>query len=223
MSAYNRSDLETIKGFLSRCDDQYRAAYARKAEKHLRSCVFFGTSNRDDYLRDSTGGRRFWPVDVGVSKNIKSVFTDLDLEVNQIWAEAVFYWRIGEPLHFTGELEEEAKRQQESHSEADAREGVIREFVEKPVPINWEKRTLGDRRIHWSGPFGQDISETKERDRVCAAEVWCECLGGDLKLLKRADVIGINRILESMPGWKKCKMPFRFGPYGLVKGGYIRS
>ncbi|MCB6946215.1 virulence-associated E family protein, partial [[Eubacterium] rectale] len=42
MSAYNKSDLNTIKGFLSRTDDQYRAAYARKAEKHLRRCVFFG-------------------------------------------------------------------------------------------------------------------------------------------------------------------------------------
>jgi hypothetical protein len=223
MSAYDRSDLETIKGFLSRCDDQYRAAYARKAEKHLRSCVFFGTSNKDDYLRDSTGGRRFWPVDVGIQKNTKSVFTDLDAEIDQLWAEAVFYWRMGEPLHLSGQLEEEAKKQQECHSETDAREGVIRDFVEKPVPLKWEKRTLADRRIHWSGSFGPDNIETKERDRICAAEVWYECLGGDLKLLKRAEVMAINRILDSMPGWKKCKTPYRFGPYGLIKGGYIRN
>jgi putative DNA primase/helicase len=224
MSAYNRSDLEVIKGFLSRCDDQYRAAYARKTEKHLRCCVFFGTSNRDDYLRDTTGSRRFWPVDVGVQKNIKSVFTDLDGEIDQLWAEAVFYWKQGESLHLTGELEEEAKRQQESHSETDAREGVIRDFMERSVPSNWSKRSVNERKIYWSGEYGRgDNSEMVERDRICAAEVWVECLGGDFKLLKRADVLIINRILESTPGWQKCKGPYRFGPYGLIKGGYLKG
>jgi predicted P-loop ATPase len=223
MSAYNRSDLEVIKGFLSRCDDQYRAAYARKAEKHLRSCVFFGTSNRDDYLRDTTGGRRFWPVDVGVLKNTKSVFVDLEGEADQLWAEAVLYWKLGEPLYLSGELEAEAKNQQESHSEIDPKEGIIRDFVEKSVPLNWDKRSLNERRIYWSGEFGRDKGELVNRDRICAAEVWYECLGGDLKLLKRADVMSINRILENTPGWKKCKGPYRFGPYGAVKGGYTRA
>jgi hypothetical protein len=223
MSAYNRSDLEVTKGFLSRCDDQYRAAYARKTEKHLRSCVFFGTSNRDDYLRDSTGGRRFWPVDVGILKNTKSVFVDLDGELDQLWAEAVLYWRMGEPLYLSRELEEEAKKQQENHSEIDPKEGIIRDFVEKSVPLNWEKRSLNERRIYWSGEVGRDKGEMAARSRICAAEVWYECLGGDLKLLKRTDVISINRILENTPGWKKCKGPYRFGPYGMVKGGYIRE
>jgi predicted P-loop ATPase len=223
MSAYNRSDLEVIKGFLSRCDDQYRAAYARKAEKHLRSCVFFGTSNRDDYLRDATGGRRFWPVDVGVLKNTKSVFVDLDGEIDQLWAEAVLYWKLGEPLYLNGELEAEAKKQQENHSEIDPKEGIIRDFVEKSVPMNWDKRSLNERRIYWGSEFCGNKMEMIERDRICAAEVWYECLGGDLKLLKRADVISINRILENTPGWKKCKGPYRFGPYGLVKGGYVRA
>jgi predicted P-loop ATPase len=223
MSAYNRSDLEVIKGFLSRCDDQYRAAYARKAEKHLRSCVFFGTSNREDYLRDTTGGRRFWPVDVGLQRNTKSVFLDLDGDIDQLWAEAVLYWKIGEPLYLSGELEAEAMKQQDSHSEIDPKEGIIRDFVEKPVPQSWDKRSLNERRIYWSGEFGRDKGEMIKRDRICAAEVWYECLGGDLKFLKRVDVLSINRILENTPGWKKCKGPYRFGPYGLVKSGYIRE
>lgn len=221
MSAYNRSDLETIKGFLSRCDDQYRAAYARKTEKHPRSCVFFGTSNKDDYLRDSTGARRFWPVDVGIRKNTKNVFTDLDSEVNQIWAEAFFRWQIGEPLTLSKELEAEAKIQQENHSESDPREGIIREFVERQVPIDWEKRSVGDRRLYWSGEFGKSSIETRERDRVCAAEVWCECLNGDLKYMKRTDALDINRILGNMEGWKKHKSTCRMGPYGHQKG-FIR-
>ncbi|PIB39592.1 hypothetical protein AOA59_30015, partial [Pseudomonas sp. 2822-15] len=76
---------------LSRTEDQYRAAYARKTEKHPRRCVFFGTSNRSDYLKDPTGGRRFLPVDCGLMQPVKSVFNDLQSEVDQIWAEAVMY------------------------------------------------------------------------------------------------------------------------------------
>lgn len=223
MSAYNRSDLETIKGFLSRCDDQYRAAYARKTEKHLRSCVFFGTSNRFDYLRDPTGSRRFWPVDVLMQKPTRSVFTDLDSEVDQLWAEAVHYWKLGEPLHLTGELEEAAKAQQESHSETDPREGMIRDFVEKDVPLDWEKRSLNDRKLYWSSEFGRDKGETKKRDRICALEVWCECLWAEAKHIKRADAMAVNAILERIPGWEKCKDTYRFGPYGRVKGGFIRK
>lgn len=223
MSAYNKSDLNTIKGFLSRTEDQYRAAYARKTEKHPRRCVFFGTSNRSDYLKDATGGRRFWPVDCGLQEPTKNVFRDLDGEVNQIWAEAVMNWRLGESLILTGELLEEAKRQQESHSEQDPRESLIRDFVERPVPVDWQKKSIGERKMYWSGDFGQSGVATQARDRVCAAEVWTECLGGEIRYMKRSDTMAINDILEQIEDWEKIKKPFRFGPYGMVKGGYVRK
>lgn len=222
MSAYNRSDVQTIKGFLSRTEDQYRAAYARKTEKHPRRCVFFGTSNRSDYLRDPTGGRRFWPIDVGVQANVKDVFTQLDDEGVQLWAEAVMYWRLGESLFLTGELAEEAKRQQEGHAEQDPRESLIRDFVERQVPVNWQKRDIGTRKLYWSGEFGKVETETEERDRVCAAEIYAECLGGEIRFMKRAETMAINDVLEQMEGWKKQKNPYRYGPYGKVKGGYTK-
>lgn len=222
MSAYNKSDVNTIKGFLSRTEDQYRAAYARKTEKHPRRCVFFGTSNRSDYLRDSTGGRRFWPVDCGIQQPTKSVFIHLDAEVEQLWAEAVMNWRLGESLFLTGELAEEAKRQQESHAEQDPRESLIRDFVERKVPIDWQKKDIGTRKIYWSGEFGTGNTEVEERDRICAAEIWVECLGGDIRFMRRQDTIAINDVLEQIEGWKKHKSIYRYGPYGRVKGGYIR-
>ncbi|MFY2157874.1 VapE domain-containing protein [Cytobacillus firmus] len=223
MSAYNKSDVQTIKGFLSRTEDQYRAAYARKTEKHPRKCVFFGTSNRSDYLRDPTGGRRFWPVDVGVQQPVKSVFTHLDDEVDQLWAEAVMNWRLGEVLFLTGELAEEAKRQQESHAEQDPRESLIRDFIDRKVPVDWQKKDIGTRKLYWSGEFGRNETDVEDRDRICAAEIWVECLGGDIRFMRRADTMAINDILEQIEGWKKQKNPFRFGPYGKVKGGYIRA
>lgn len=223
MSAYNRSDLTTIKGFLSRTFDHYRAAYAAKTEKHPRSCVFFGTSNRSDYLRDSTGGRRFWPIDVGVQKNVKSVFQHLSSEVDQLWAEAVMYWRLGESLILTGELLEEAQRQQESHSEQDPRESLIREFVERKVPLDWQKKDVSTRKAYWGGEFGNPEVVTEERDRICAVEIWVECLQGEIRNMKRTDSIAINDVIGKMEGWEKQTNAFRFGPYGKVKGGFIRN
>lgn len=231
MSAYKKSDLDTIKGFLTRTEDHYRAAYARKTEKHPRRCVFFGTSNRSDYLRDATGGRRFWPLDCGIQQPSKSVFFNsdspnnivLDDEVDQLWAEAVMYWRLGESLILSGELAEEAKRQQEEHAEQDPREGLIREFVERKVPVDWQKKDISARRMYWSNEFGDGNAPLEERDRICAAEVWVECLGGDIRFIKRSDTMAINDILDNLEGWKKHKSIYRYGPYGRVKGGYVRT
>jgi len=57
-----RSDVETIKAFLSRSEDHYRPIYGRAFVKRPRQCVLVGTTNADDYLRDPTGNRRIWPV-----------------------------------------------------------------------------------------------------------------------------------------------------------------
>ncbi|MGG4180812.1 virulence-associated E family protein [Virgibacillus pantothenticus] len=231
MSAYNKSDLNTIKGFLTRTEDHYRAAYARKTEKHPRRCVFFGTSNRSDYLKDPTGGRRFLPIDVGVQQPVKGVFFDenypdrvlLDDEVDQLWAEAVMNWRLGESLILTGELLDEAKRQQEGHAEQDPWESIIKEFVERKVPVDWNKKDIATRKLYWSGEFGSSDTETVERDRVCAAEIWVECFNEKINRLRRIDTMRINDILDGIPGWEKKPNSFRYGPYGRVKGGYVRS
>ena len=76
-----------------------------------RRCVFFGTTNTGDYLQDKTGNRRFWPVDVGLRPLVKSVWNDLDNELDQMWAEAMVLWRTGEPLYLAGDLAEAAKAQ----------------------------------------------------------------------------------------------------------------
>lgn len=225
MHAYNRSDREVMKGFLSRREDNYRPAYARRAEKFPRRCVFFGTTNTHGFLQDETGDRRFWPIDTAKQEPVKSVFEDLPGEVDQLWAEAVAYWRLGESLILKGELLEEAKREQEDHRVTDAWEGEIKEFVERLVPPNWYELSKDNRRLFWSGEFGrvQPGPDWIQRDRICAQEVWVELFHGDLKYLKRSEVVRINSILERIPGWKKQQKPLRYGPYGLVKGGCVRE
>lgn len=222
MGAYNRSDLNTIKGFLSRTFDHYRAAYAAKTEKHPRQCVFFGTSNRNDYLKDATGGRRFWPIDVGVQPHVKSVFQHLDSEVDQLWAEAVMYWRLGEALILSGDLAEEAKRQQELHAEQDPREGMIREFVERKVPVDWNKKEKHERKLYWQSEFGKSNVEEVERDRICAAEIWIECFQAEIRNMKRTDAMMINDVLSRIDGWERKANVYKYGPYGKVKGGFFK-
>ena len=118
LTAMTKQETSAVKQFLSKCEDIYRAAYGRRTEKYPRRCVFFGTSNDSEFLKDATGNRRFWPVDVGVHPAQRSVWDDLPQEVDQIWAEAYTYWMIGEPLYLSKEIEEMAQEQQESHREA---------------------------------------------------------------------------------------------------------
>ncbi|ELK38796.1 hypothetical protein D478_27831, partial [Brevibacillus agri BAB-2500] len=201
LTGMSKSEANAVKQFLSRTEDIYREPFGRRTSNYPRRCVFFGTTNDSEFLKDRTGNRRFWPVDVGLQPPTKSVFTQLEDEVPQIYAEAFVYWQLGEPLYLSGQAEAEAQEQQEIHRESSAKEGVIREFVERRVPVGWEKRSLSERRMYWAGDFARGDVETVERDRICAAEVWCECLGGDLKYMKRSDALEINGILSMIPGW----------------------
>ena len=218
LEAFNKSEIGRIKQFLSQCEDIFRAAYGRHVGWYPRRCVFFGTSNNGEYLRDKTGNRRFWPADLSIQPTTKDVFTQLEGEVDQLWAEAVARWRLGEPLYLSGELAKTAYEEQENHRERSPREGLICEFVERDVPEDWLKWTLERRRMYWAeGVNNPDIKPVK-RERVCALEVWCEAFLGDPKYMKYTDAVEINAAIASMDGWKKLKKTARFGYCGSQKG-----
>lgn len=219
LNGLSRSETNAVKQFLSRAEDIYREPYGRRTSVYPRRCVFFGTTNDTEFLRDRTGNRRFWPVDVGLQPPTKNVFRDLEEEVDQIWAEAYCVWQLGEALYLTGDVEIEARQQQEIHRESSTKEGIIREFVARRIPLDWDKRSLNERRLYWAEEFGQENTETRDRDRICAAEIWCECLGGELKFMRQSDTREINAILANLPGWVKCPNGKQFGkPYGLQRG-----
>jgi predicted P-loop ATPase len=222
LNGLSRSETNAVKQFLSRNEDIYREPYGRRTNLYPRRCVFFGTTNDDEFLRDRTGNRRFWPVDVGLLPATKSVFIQLEEEIPQIWAEAFVAWQLGEPLYLTGEAERISLDEQEVHRESNAKEGVIREFLQRPVPVDWDKRSLSDRRMYWSGEFLRNEGETAPRTRVCAAEIWCECLNGDIKYMKKSDAAEINAILSGIPSWFRHPETQRYGCYGPARGGFFR-
>lgn len=224
LNGLNRSEENAVKQFLSKTDDIYREPYGRRTRRYLRRCVFFGTTNDYEFLRDMTGSRRFQPIDCMIGKPTKSAFSDLPDEVTQIWAEALIMWRLGETLYLDDtETAALAKAAQEEHTVHSAKEGIIRDFLDREIPEDWEKRSLNDRRLYWSGSFGGDKQPMKRRDRVCALEIWCEALGGDIKYFKRQDAQEINGILSKIEGWERSKNGIRTcRDYGLQKG-FIRS
>ncbi|WP_312044774.1 virulence-associated E family protein [Anaerotignum sp.] len=210
LDAFNRSDVGRIKQFLSQQADRFRAAYGRHVKEMPRRCVFFGTTNDAEFLTDRTGNRRFWPLVVGARKAKKSVWADLDNDLDQLWAEAAMRFKIGEPLYLSGDVEKAAKEQQESHRKTSTREGIISDFLEQKVPADWLSWKLEQRRMFWEGNAAFD-GELVPRKKVCALEVWCEALGCDPRMIRNSDTAEINSIISSVKGWSRLQNPQPFG------------
>jgi putative DNA primase/helicase len=114
-------DIAQVRAFVSRRIDDFRLPYGRRSRAHPRQCIFGGTTNRETWMRDETGGRRWWPIRCGV------IDTDTLREVrDQLWAEARDRyvanerWWLEEP-----ELIEAAKVEQEIRFEQDPWEEII--------------------------------------------------------------------------------------------------
>lgn len=120
------SDIESTKAFLSRTTERYRPAYGRTEVIEPRRCVFVGTTNRQDWLTDDTGGRRFWPVVVG-RIDIDALKRDRD----QLWAEAVALHRKGEKWWLDSELELKAAELVMDRGDDDPWTGAVLDYAEK--------------------------------------------------------------------------------------------
>ena len=213
-----QADIDKVKAFISRQDDKYRASFGRRVTPHPRQCIFIGTTNSENgYLRDITGNRRFWPVDVGENEARLSVFDDLPGQVDQIWAEAVMYWRLGEQLYLTGEAERLALEAQEEHREASGWEGMIMDYLEKEVPEDWDNMEIMDRKMYLQGNSKTD-KPLRKMDRVCVQQIWVECLDGGTRNLRDYEGKRIGSIIARIPGWKRAKSTIRCGPYKITKG-----
>ena len=199
LSAMKRTEVEEVKAFLSKTEDRYRVAYDRQVSEFPRKCVFFGSTNTRDFLQDATGNRRFWPVDIHPEKARLIHWDHLTDElVGQIWAEVLCWFKVGETLELDGKAREEATRQQASHMETDPREGIIQEWLETPIDDDWmeesEKGTL--------------------RNRVCAAQIWAECLPNRKGGIRPWEAKEICDIMRRMPGWKEINGRVRVDGYG---------
>lgn len=121
-------EQETIKGFLSRQEDNYRPPYGKRARDFPRQSVFAGTTNEERYLRDPTGARRFWPIECGTIHR-----RGIEIERDMLWAEALIEYEKGARWFFSDsddELIKSAVAEQDKRYEEDSWLEPVREFCE---------------------------------------------------------------------------------------------
>lgn len=203
MNGIKKTDVETVKSFVTRQDDKFRQAYGVNVESHPRSCIIVGSTNSESgFLRDVTGNRRFWPVHVpGTGKYHPWDVKDVD----QIWAEAIQLYKDGEELFLKGNAAEEAYRMQQEAMESDDREGIVAEYLDRLLPEGWEKMDLYQRRSFLGGGEFETsgITGTVRREKVCVMEVWCECFGKERQNLRKTDSYEMEAIINKIGGWRR--------------------
>lgn len=216
LSGLKKAEVETIKHYITKREDSFRPAYGRVVETYKRQCVFFGTTNSRDFLRDPTGNRRFMPIDVRKKYVTKSVMLDLTQdEIDQVWAEAYDLYKQGETLYLVNDEDMIAKSEQRKHAEVDERKGIIEDYLDKKYPEDWDTMDLFDRRSWLDSPIAKN--GTVQKNYVCVAEVWCECLGKDKNDMSRYNTRDINEILKSLTNWELSTSTKTFPLYGKQK------
>lgn len=142
LSGMRKADVDQLKEFVSRTTDRIRVPYGKRTENFPRQCIFIGTTNSKEYLKDPTGNRRFWPVSVGAC-DFKAIERDRD----QLLAEAKFAYDLGEPLYLeNSEMIEASLVEQEARAIQDPLEEVLSDWLNEKV----KERKEGDDDL---GPF----------------------------------------------------------------------
>lgn len=229
LEGFYKQDMNVIKSFVSKQSDTYRPAYGREQIKVPRTCVFFATTNEGDFLRDSSGNRRFWILQCGEPQAPLSELTPS--EVAQVWAEAKVIWDSGrERLYLnTEEGKELAKRQRDYDMDNDLL-GELQAFLEIRLPADWEEYSKLERRAYIQArKSGAPYTRTEmaggnlitvKVDGVCprieisAVEVLNEFFAED-NGRGNVQTRKANSLLRKLDGWTATKeRPILTGGYG---------
>ncbi|QNG82185.1 virulence factor [Stenotrophomonas maltophilia] len=144
MDSFSKADVTSVKTAITRRVDKFRAPYERVPRSYRRECVFAGTTNEHQYLRDPTGGRRFLPVRTDGDVQIAQIATLRD----QLWAEAVTMFDAGFEWW---ELPADAKEEQASRYVGDSWEGRVEQWLDlRMEPSKYPTRLAMASQIDWA-------------------------------------------------------------------------
>jgi predicted P-loop ATPase len=198
LAGMRKAEAETIKLYISKQSDRFRPAYGRRLQECPRQCIFIGTTNESQFLRDTTGNRRFWVVDTPNEPRL-DMWEDLtDDVIRQIWAEAVALYHKGEKLYLPKKLEAVAREVQEIYEEENPKVGIVAQYLERLLPEDWDEKDLYSRRT-W---LEDKTTGTVKRETVCTLEIWAEALGQNPDRLDRYATKEVSDIMARLPEWR---------------------
>ena len=170
-------EVEAVKSYITKLVDRYRRPFDRRTTDHKRQCVFIGTTNKEQFLTDKTGNRRWYPVKVMSSGyDIHDHQKEIQSDILQAWAEAKALYDKGELKPYADRnLLEEIREMQGKAVEDDYRVGMISDYV-------------------------------SEKNKVCIMELWKYALKNEFSKPTRRESNELTLILQSIGGWERGKI-----------------
>lgn len=220
LAAMRRNEVEEVKAFVSTRTDTYRPAYGRSVESYPRQCIFIATTNETDFLKGTTGNRRFWVLPCTKRDNPEhTALTITRATIDQVWAEAVMRYKTiardedGAPILCLPEaLEHEMRQRQEEFSEFadDDRRGIIAEYLDAWVDDN----EIAHEADGLSDPAALGYHR---RDRVCLRQILTEVLRINPDTPQgKYERKAVKKLMESFPEWQEASM--RIKGFGFTRG-----
>ena len=234
LSAMKKTNIDKMKNFISAQSDTYRNSYGRYSMPHPRKCVFIGSTNQRDFLKDSTGERRFFPIHCGINKATKQVWKVDDDEILQLLAEAKEMFDNDEPLYLDKQMMKIAKKYQSDAQTIDPMKDAIQDFLEIRVPANWQELSNSIKQTYAQGVL-ENLEQSKwlapqlkepftKIDRTTTREILNVVFGKSVdKYLTGAvnnDAKKVKLIMDNMDGWES-KANVVVG--GRRSRGYVRN
>lgn len=149
LSAFNSTDKEHAKGFITEQSNRYRELFSNLISIYKRHNVFIGTTNKIEFLNDESGNRRFLPVECGINTPDKSIFSNdensLSYNLKQIYAEAVHMYKNGEKCYLTKDQERLANEYRSENEKHGSLFRYIDTYINDKFPRGWENYSEEDK------------------------------------------------------------------------------
>lgn len=216
---FKKAEVEAIKNFLSKRADDFHAPYGKNDIHRPRQCVFFATTNEEQFLRDSSGERRYWPIQVAVIPPKLNLWKDLTPEiVGQIWAEAIEHYKDRKPLQLPVNLNADLQSVQEQYKKVDDWQGIIEEFLNMKLPVNWNTLSVARRKDYFLQSDPLSAEGVLTRQQISIPEILNECVNLGIKGTPgQAERNRISNCMKLIKGWERIDKLPNHG-YGRQRG-----
>ena len=218
LSSMSDTKIEMMKAFISAREDKIRLPYQRIAQNYKRTSVFIGTTNPGQYLRDTTGNRRFFPIPLN-NKPTQDIFKIDSHIIQQVWAESYMNYTKGEQLYLGKDIDIVADEYREEAKEQNMILQQIDDYLDMKVPRDWNTKTKWEKRSYFDwfeengtteGDHSIDKTNVKELLHIVGMKA------KDYNTNAKTKQISMH--MDSKEDWQKKRVKMN----GQTKWGYKR-